>query len=374
VSEVCVDMNARVKQGDVMAKLYVPEMEDDLKEKESLITQAKAEKVQSEKILEVVQANLGTALAMVQEAEAGRKRVQANYERWASEYQRMESIREKQVLDIQTLDESRNQFRAADGAREEIEAKIKSAQAFVRESQARSDKAKVDIDLASARLRVAQTEMERAKTMLQYAQITAPFSGIVTKRTVHTGHLLKPGISNNAEPLFMVVRMDRVRIFVDVPEAEAIYINPGVKALVRIPGLNDHIIEAPVTRTSWALDSISRTLRAEVELPNVDGTLRPGMYAYTRFLVERSDIWALPSACIVKVDDAAFCFQVKNGKAIRTPIRLGVQNGDWTEVRCQKCPCETGQPEATWQDFTGTEVVIQSNPAALSDGQSVNIP
>ena len=65
VSEVCVDMNARVKQGDVMAKLCVPEMEDDLKEKESLAAQAKAEMVQSEKILEVVQANLGTALAMV---------------------------------------------------------------------------------------------------------------------------------------------------------------------------------------------------------------------------------------------------------------------------------------------------------------------
>ena len=286
----------------------------------------------------------------------------------------MESIAEKKLLDLQTLEETKNQFLAADGAREEVEAKIKSTQAAVRESQARRDKAKVDIDLASARLRVAQTEVERTKTMLQYAQITAPFSGVVTQRHVHTGHLLKPGTSGNGEPLFMVVRMDRVRIFVDVPEAEAIYINPGVKALVRIPGLNDQIIEAPVTRTSWALDPISRTLRAEVELPNADGTLRPGMYAYTRFLVERSDIWALPTACIVKKDDAAFCFQVKNGKAIRTPIRFGVQDGGWTEVRCQKCPCEIGQPEATWQDFTGTEVVIQSNPAALSDGQQISIP
>ncbi|HEX9328746.1 MAG TPA: efflux RND transporter periplasmic adaptor subunit, partial [Reyranella sp.] len=357
VGEVRVDMDARVKKDQVLAWLSVPEMDDEVKQKEAMVVQARAELEQERKALLTAEANLATSKARILEAIASRKRAQAQCERWESESRRMAVMVARKVIDEQTLDEARNEHRAAQAACEETEAKIASAQASRDESAARRDKLRADIDAAAARLRVAEANERRMRTLLGYAEVKAPFAGIVTRRNVHTGHLLKPGTNGKAEPLFVVIRMDRVRVFVDVPEADAGLVRPGMPVRVRIQALNDREIEATVTRTSWALDPSSRTLRAEVELPNPGEELRPGMYAYASFTAQRSTTWAVPVSAIVKKDDSAFCCLVSAGKVVRTPVRLGAQSGSLVEVLKKRLPPEAPGQAGRWQDFRGDEVV-----------------
>ncbi len=369
VGEVCVDMNARVKKDEVLAKLAVPEMESEYRHKKNLVIQANAELEQARHTLEVAKANLAVAQAQIAEAESGCKRAMADYERWKGEFQRIETLVARQVLDQQTRDETRNQFRASAATRDQAEAKVKSAEATRDESAARLAKAKADITTAQARLEVARADEERMKSMLDYRHITAPFDGIVTLRNVHTGHLIKLA-GGQAEPLFVVVRKDKVRIFVEVPEADALLVQPGATAQVRILAARNQLITGKVTRISWALEPANRTLRAEIELPTPKEDLRPGMYAYAAIAVAHPETWTLPASAIVFKGAEAYCFQAIAGKAAHLSLRLGLREGKVVEV-LQKRPraVEGGQNEP-WQEITGAEEIIVSHAGTLSDGQT----
>ena len=162
--------------------------------------------------------------------------------------------------------------------------------------------AQADIAAAKAHLQVAEVNLQQMQTMLDYAVLRAPYSGVVIGTLFTRRHLLKPGAMVEMEPLFVVMRMDKVRIFVDVPEQEVQLVHPGIPARVRIQALQDQEIEATVTRTSWALDPNNRTLRAEIELPNPNGDLRPGMYAYANITVDNPNTWTLPVAAVHQDD------------------------------------------------------------------------
>lgn len=373
VEDVRRDIGDRVHRGDVLVKLSVPELEEEVKEKEARVAQARAEIEQARESLAAAEAGVGTAKAMVQLAEAGRTRSGADYERWEGESRRVQGLVQRQVIDKQIQDETLNQFKASAAARDETEAKVKSAEASLREAVARRDKAKADVKAAQARLAVAEADHRRMATWLGYASVRAPFDGIVTARNVDTGHLLLPaaaGSGGKAEPLFVMERIDPVRIFVEVPEADAGAVRDGTPAVVRIPALRGREIPGQVTRSSWSLGARERTLRVEIDLPNPEGRLRPGMYAHASITVEHPDVLTLPAAAVVKQGDQTFCYRVEDGKAVRTPIEVGLTSDGRLEVlQKQMKPGD----DSSWREFTGAEEVIQNIPAGLADGQVVRI-
>ena len=130
--------------------------------------------------------------------------------------------------------------------------------------------------------------------MLAYTKVTAPYDGVVTVRNANTGDYVQAVTGDKSTPnpsaIFVVARIDLVRIFVDVPEAYARYVQKGTKAVVRAEALSGLQIPATVTRTSWAIREKTRTLRAEIDLSikDYDG-LRPGMYVNAKVLVQRSE-------------------------------------------------------------------------------------
>src|SRR5439155_7139020 len=152
----------------------------------------------------------------VAEAQAGRKRAQADFDFWQTENKTIVKMAEQKVLDEQTRNATLSRLRAAEAAREEVEAKVRSAEAAKVESEARRDRAKADVTVADAKARVAAAEEGRLTAMLGYTRLTAPFDGMVTARHVDVGHFLQP--SGRDTPLFVVTRMDPVRVFVEVPE------------------------------------------------------------------------------------------------------------------------------------------------------------
>jgi multidrug efflux pump subunit AcrA (membrane-fusion protein) len=359
VKKVHVDIGARVREGDVLAELWVPEMEKEVEQK-------RAQVQQFEKAAETAEVHIATALALVRETEAGLARAEANRERWQTQSDNLTKLFERQILDEQTKIETLSQLKVAQAAVREAAARAESTRALYRESQAARDKAKADVE-------VARAECGRAEAMLQYATIRAPFDGIVDQRHVDPGHLLQPTASNQGVPLFVVVRTDRVRIFVDVPEADAALIHEGDSAHVRVPALNDQEFEGQVHGCSWSLVAGERTLLTEIHFHKPEEKPRPGMYVYVRIDTRPAPVLTLPAAALQTRDGQTSGYCLENGKAVRTLVRTGARRGDQVEVlKKQGKPARPGE-KAPWQDFDGGEEILVGKPGSLVDGQAVRV-
>jgi HlyD family secretion protein len=324
-----VDIGDRVHKDDVLAELYIPEMEVELKQKEASVRQA---------------------LSEIKQAESAVLRSQAELKHAESQYQRLARAGRDGVLDKEQVDETRFGFEAALAA---------------------VAKAQADVDVAKARLEVAQADRDHIQTLLQYTKVRAPFNGVVTRRSLSTGDFVQPSSASKGESLFVVEKVDPVRVFVNVQELEAVWVRDGDTALIRPQSLQGQQFKGKVTRTSGALHPQNRTLRTEIDLPNAEGKLLPGMYVTATIIAEHKNVWALPVAAVVTQDEQSFCYLVENGKAVRTPIQVGLRGDELVEVvKKQTKPAKAGE-EVRWEEFSGNEEIIPSNLSALHDGQTI---
>lgn len=357
-----IDIGSRVTAGQLLAEIAIPEVEQEAKQKAALVKQAEAEVEQAKKALAAADAGIASAQAQVAEAKAGMSRAQALYDRWQSEVTRISGLVQGGVIDSQTRDETQNQFRAAEATRTEVAAKVATAEAGVRKSQADRDKATADVVAAEAHLEVARADVGRLAALLGYARIAAPFDGVVTHRAINTGDFLSVA---GKEGVFSVARLDPVRVVVQVPEADAGLVRDGLPVRIAVQALDGPELTGKVTRTSWSLEPGSRTLRAEIDLPNKDGRVRPGMYVYARVTAELPEAWSVPAAAVGKANDEFVIYLVENGKAVRAPVQVLRGDGQFTQVRGYK---KAGA--ADWVAFTGSESVA-TPAAAVTDGQAV---
>jgi HlyD family secretion protein len=373
--DVNVDIGDKVEEGKVLTTLYVPEVKTDVRIKKARIEEAEADVVQAKENLEAAEANVKTWIAQVREAIAAVSRAEADYRRWASEYDRDKTLLEKGVFDKQTLDEALHQLKVSEAALEEMRAKKSAADASLSESRAKRNKAKADVRVSEAKLEVDKAQYQYAVDWYSYATLKAPYTGIVTKRNVHKGHFLQPvnsgSTSKAADPLFVVMRTDVMRVTVEVPETDASLIKVGDKAVVRLQALSGREVEGTVTRFSWSFDDRARTQRVEIHVPNPNGDLlRPGMYANITILAKRPHTTILPREAVLNDilanGDQSYCYVVeKDGKVKKTFLRLGVQGDEGLEV------IQKSTDQKRWENVTGREAVVTTNPGSLLDGQVV---
>lgn len=192
------------------------------------------------------------------------------------------------------------------------------------------------VDTAKSKFDVAKANLDRTDTLLSFAKITAPFSGIITRRFVDPGAFI-PAAASGSTPqsaaLFTLMDFTKVRIQASVPEMEVPFIKAGLPAKVMVEELPASKFEGTIKRFSHALDEATKTMLAEIELPNPDGVLRPGMYANVRITVERK-----PDALVLPVDAVLFektrtsVFAVADGKAKRITVKTGFNDDGWVEI------------------------------------------
>jgi HlyD family secretion protein len=352
-----VNIGARVKKGQVLAELSVPEMESDVQQKKAMVALAVAKHNQSKAAVRFAEANITGAEAKLAEVRAGIKRVDADLVRWQAEYKRVEQLFQEKAQTGSLLDETRNKLRASEATRDEVRAQVKTAEAALAQSRAALDQAQSDLGAAAAAIKVAEEDARHAEALLGYAKIEAPFDGIVTQRNVNTGDLTQPGADQ--PPLFIVARSDVVTIRVDVPEAFAAAVNPGDRAEVKLQEMKGKTVEGKVSRISWALAPKTRTIRVEIDVPNPGGKLLPGLYAYATVVVEEHpDVFTVPTTAVVKETDKSYCVAVVEGKAVRRPIEVGLSDGTRTEIV---------------SGLERDESVVKANAASLTDGQPVAV-
>jgi RND family efflux transporter MFP subunit len=344
------DMGARVKgpkydsggkliyPGDILAEIYIPELEVELDQQEAAIEEATSK---------------------IQQAKAAKLRAEAELKRADSQYQRMNRL-SGALEGKDQVEEYRLGFEAAQAALANAEA---------------------DISVAEARLKRAKADRDHVKALLQYTKVRAPYDGVVTRRIVHTGDFVQPAGNGKGEALFIMEKVDPVRVFTYVQELETVWVRDGDTAIFRPQSLQWQPFKGTVARTSGSVDPETRTLRTEIDLPNPAGPngerkLQPGMYGKVTIIAEHKNVWALPVAAIVTKGEQSFCYRVENGKAVRTPVQIGLrgneQNNELVEVvKKQTKTVEAGE-ETRWEDFTGEEVIVTSDPASLTEGQAVS--
>jgi HlyD family secretion protein len=356
VDEVHVDIGDKVTKNQPLVTLRVPELGDDVRHQSALVAEAAAGLKQAEANVTASNAGVETATAKISEAKAGITRAAGEYERWKSEYERVKALAGNGSVTQKLADETLSQFHAAEAASEAAEAAIQSAEAAARQAQANAAKAEADRVASEAHLAVANAELAHAKTMLDYATIRSPYDGVVTKRSVDTGHFVQPA-ANSAAPLMTVARVDKVRVYVEIPEMESAGVDVGDRASIHLQALPGGDIEFPVTRTSWSLDPANRSLRAEIDIPNEGAKLRPGMYATGAIeMARRENALAIPSTAVVRDGSATLCCVVTEGKVERRPIKLGIRSGPDVEVL---------------EGLSGDEAVVQIRAESLTAGQAV---
>lgn len=218
------------------------------------------------------------------------------------------------------------------------------------------------VDAARAKSLMAKANLERAKTLLGFCRITAPFSGVITRRSVDPGAFVPAATSGSAAQSAVIVTLmdfDRVRVQVAVPENEAPLIKNGLPVKVAVEGLPGRAFDGSVTRSSQVLDDATKTMLVEIDLANPKRELRPGMFATVKIGVEKhSDALLVPVEVATIEKSGTSVFIVADGKARKLPVKTGFNDGTSVEILDGLAP---------------DQAVILVGKQALSNGQAVNV-
>lgn len=373
------DIGDHIKEGEVLAEIDVPELLAQYEQAKAKVELDEVMVEVSQELVQVAENNVKMVKAQAEQAQAQVKKYQADVTRWESEFNRIKGMVKEKIIDQQTLEETRKQLEATVAGKSAAESGVIASEATLEARKADVAKARVDVRASQAKVKVAEAEKERLKALVGYTKILAPYKGRVVVRNANTGDFLQPATGDlsatpgtpdqpatRGTPIYVVARTDKVRVFVDVPENEADYVSRGTEAHVRIRAFTGADIVGKVARTSWALTVKTRTLRAEIDLPNSDARILPGMYVYGMVMIERPKVYAVPLAAVTQLGNQNVCYVLENGKAVKTPIQTGASDGHWIEVAGKKV-------EGNWMTFNGTEEVILGDLSDLVDGEPVQV-
>lgn len=215
--------------------------------------------------------------------------------------------------------------------------------------------ARQDIDNADAALKVSKSAYDLALTRLGYAWITAPFSGFITKRFLDPGALVKESSSQ----LFMLMDLSAMKVIVNVLEKDIPLIKEGRLARVSVDAYPGREFSGVVKRYAQAVDLATRTMEVEVDIPNGDRILKPGMFARVTLDVDvRPNAITVPTQSLLSDDSGNYVFIVVQDTARRIPVSVGVEQDGRTEIL---------------KGLLGTESVVTVGQQFVKDRGAVSI-
>jgi RND family efflux transporter MFP subunit len=296
VSSIPVDVGSRVHHGQLLAVLEIPEMADD--------------RARSQAALD---------------------RSQAEWNRAKDELKRIESAHDMAHLSYKRLADVARQ-RPGLVAQQEVD----EAQSRDLVAEAQIAGAKSNITAAEQQVRVSTAELARIGTMFDYTRITAPFDGVVTRRYADTGSMIQAGTASNAMPLVKLSQNSLLRLVLPVPESAVPTVRIGQTVQVRVPTLH-RSFPGRVARFADKVAQSTRTMDTEVDVPNPDLILIPGMFAEVDLNIgQRNHVVAVPVLALDSGEDE------KAGQVVRiTPenrvemltVKLGMRTANQVEIQ-----------------------------------------
>lgn len=296
IRRINVDIGDRVKNGEVIATLEVPELNAQVAASEAEIRHSQSE---------IGRAQSGVALA------------QANYVAFHAAYTRLAeaSKRRPGLVAEQELDDSR--------------AKDQDAAAKV-------DVAKSALEASQEQLGISKADHQRVAALQGYSIVTAPFTGVVTMRYADVGSLIQAGTASNTQsmPVIKLAQSDLLRLRMPVPEEDVPFIKIGGSVQIKLVAA-DKTISGKIVRFTRELTTSTRTMLAEVDVPNPDLTLSTGMTAETTIVLQsQKDVLTVPAGAVLGKDRRAHVLIVDaENKVQDVPVTLGIQGSDRTEIK-----------------------------------------
>jgi RND family efflux transporter MFP subunit len=211
---------------------------------------------------------------------------------------------------------------------------IDEATARDRVSEAQVSTAKAALASAKEQLEVAKAGHSRTQTLFGYARITAPFAGVITHRYADTGSMIQAGTASQTQamPIVRLSENDRLRLVIPVPESAVSRVRLGAPVDVAVPSLRK-MVTGKVARFSDRLDTETRTMRVEVDVPNPGHELVPGMYADATLVLDKAtNTLVAPVQAIDRTGSSPRIFAVAGGRIVVRAVSLGLDSGDLIEV------------------------------------------
>jgi RND family efflux transporter MFP subunit len=314
ISKRYVDIGDNVSAGQLLAEIASPEVDQQLR-------QAKADLHQAEKTRDLQQANLDLARVTL------------------------------------------GRYQAAD-------AENAVAKTAVDQSVATARTAEAAVAAAEATVASNVANVRRLEELTSWERVVAPFAGTIIQRNVDVGALITAGsptnntavaptsVSGGANGLFEIGRIDALRVFVNVPQAYAGNVTPGLPVRVSVRGRLMHPVAGRVSRTAKALDPVNRTLLTEVDIPNASHDLFPGMFVYVGFTIRPAGSrWRVPAtAVVIDAQGTRVATVGADGKVHFLPVVLGRDFGSSIDIQA---------------GLTGGEIIVQQPTVSLKEGQAV---
>lgn len=181
--------------------------------------------------------------------------------------------------------------------------------------------------------KAARAAADAIKELASYLEVKAPFDGIITERFVHPGALVGPATAGVSAPLVQLEQNTRLRLVVAVPEAHVAGIMRRAAVFFTVPAYPGETFEGTIARSAQALDTRTRSMLVELDVPNSNGRLATGMYADVVWPVRRPTTSLLvPATAVVVTTERAFVIRARAGKAEWVDVRRGSTVGGMVEV------------------------------------------
>jgi len=295
VRKLNVDYGTRVKAGDVMAVLEIPELELQLQQDDAAIKNASDQ---------------------VTHAQHELSRVEAQHKVLHLQFERLSGVAKSKpgLVAQQEVDDAQGKDLAG---------------------EAQVEASKSSLEAAQSQLALAQAKRQHDQVLFDYSKITAPFAGVVTRRFANLGTLVQAGTNSSTQalPLARLSEDDLFRLVIPVPEGYVRYIRIGDPVKVSVPSLNRNF-PGKVARFSGDVKEDTRTMHTEVDVPNPNHVLIAGMYAEATITLEnKNSVLTVPLQAVSRESDHTSVYVVTAGNKIeQRPVKLGIETSSEAEV------------------------------------------
>jgi RND family efflux transporter MFP subunit len=294
IKNISVDIGDHVHQGQVLAVLEIPELVAQVDEAKAAVHHAEEE--------------IQRAHSDVSRAQADNVALHANAERLINTDKARPGLIAQQELDDATAKD--------------------------RSSQAQVDAATSALAAARQQLEVAKADEEHYSALSNYARITAPYDGVVTWRFSDTGSLVQAGTSNTSGlPVVTVAQVNVLRLRIPVPESLASKVRIGDSADVHVQATGEHFT-GKVERFTDSLDTSTRTMQVEIDVPNPNYHLQPGMYADVRLSANsRPNVLTVPIQAIQRGENKTTVLVLDPQNRVQSrEVEAGVESSNNVEI------------------------------------------
>jgi RND family efflux transporter MFP subunit len=339
-----VDIGDKVRQGQILAQLEAPELEESLAQAQAQIVsgqaavqQSRTEVLRAQANVVQVQADIDGAKADIEQAQAERRQRDSDSQFASRSNQRWQALLKEEAVSLQEADMRASTYQgsvaslqASDQRIEASRSKLRSAQARLQAMRSEVATAQARVDSAQAQVGAYQAAARRIERQLEFLVVRSPLTGVVTERNIDAGSLVSAG---TAKPVYKLASVDRLKVYVDVPQSSSAGVAPGLAAEVYLPG-STRTIKGKVIRTTNALDAKTRTLRTEIQVNNSQGLLAPGMAAEVNLQVPSGQPgWIIPAAALTIRPEGPRVVIIGSDQTLKVqPVQVGADLGKQVQI------------------------------------------